>query len=60
MVLNGRIAATMIAVQMGIDQPLELATLQCMPDQSNRLFGMGVIARINQNRVMAIQQQQAV
>ena len=58
--LNGRIAADVVEVRMGVDQPRQAATVQCTFEQGQRLRRVADVAAIDQCRRIAIEKDDVV
>ena len=57
---QGRVAPTVVAVQVGVEQQIKLATLELPVHKVHQHRGVGVVAAVNQHRVFATLQEHAV
>jgi hypothetical protein len=58
--LNGRIAANVVRVGMGVDQPVQFPPVEGVIDQGNSLFRMGDIAAVDQRCCRTIKGQDVI
>ena len=58
--LQGRVAAAVVAVQMGVEQLVQRSPAQGRPDQRQGLWCMGGIAAVDQGRAVLSEQQDIV
>ena len=57
---QGRIAPAVVAVQVGVEQQIQLATLELLVHQVQQQGSMGVVPAVHQHAVFGILQEHAV
>ena len=57
---QGRVAPAVVAVQVGVEQQIKLATLELLVYQVQQQGGMGVVAAVHQHGLFGILQEHAV